>query len=94
MFTKSLEPLMNFKFEVAEVFLRHNGLVERNCTKGYKFFCEGYVHNIWVACNENAVEIKAKCYKSQKKSEEPHRLRLQLNKNNEIMDVNCSCEAG
>lgn len=93
--SKSLQCLSNFKFDVAAMFLKENGFMQRNNSKGYKFFCEGYVHDTWTFCGDINIEVKAKCYKSQKKNDDPHRLCLIMQKgSNNIIDANCSCEAG
>ena len=53
--------------------------------KGYKFFTENYVHNVFVkeAAEEEGgrtrmSEIKGCCYRSQKKSEAPHAIKLRI----------------
>ena len=45
--------------------------------KGYKYFVEDYIHNMYVSRTSSAVStVKARCYRSQRKSEEPHTLQI------------------
>ena len=47
-------------------------------SKGYKFFTESYIHDVYVGYDEGAghATIKASCFRSQRKNEEPHKLSL------------------
>ncbi|XP_033646503.1 uncharacterized protein LOC117305734 [Asterias rubens] len=50
----------------------------REVTKGYLFFSQGYVHETVIYKNNDSdvVEIKAKCYRSMRKSQPPHKINL------------------
>ncbi|KAJ8315784.1 hypothetical protein KUTeg_007934 [Tegillarca granosa] len=51
--------------------------------QGYRYFAEGNV------------EISAKCFRSQRKSEKPHSVNIENNKAlGEIVDAYCTCQAG
>ena len=67
---------------------------DRALNRGYKFFMENYLHDVWVAGNDDAFFIKARCYPSQKKSENPHRLWTSIsNTTADILSAYCSCKA-
>lgn len=96
-FGKSLLDLLDFNFLIADSFFDSKGRKDRNVKRGYKFFSEGYVHEIWTRTLEDKIHVKAKCYKSQKKNEHPHTLSMDLKKEVPaiaITKAHCSCEAG
>ena len=64
-------------------------------TKAYKFFREGYIHQIVTIPNF----IKARCYRSMKKNEEPHYLIIQFiavseGGDSNVVAAHCLCKAG
>ena len=70
-------------------------------SKGYKFFTENYLHNVFTRVDSNdsngACSVKALCYRSQKKSEAPHKTFVTLKnseKSAEAVYASCSCKAG
>ncbi|KAK3744176.1 hypothetical protein QZH41_020566 [Actinostola sp. cb2023] len=70
-------------------------------TKGYKFFCEGFIHEFQVATqpdNTNQVYLRSKCFKSLKKNEDPHQLQICLlsktGVSSKVIQHSCSCKAG
>ena len=65
--------------------------------KSYKFFREGYIHDIYTREVSEHFYAKARCYRSLKKSEELHFLVVILKKSNDRASVHpahCSCKAG
>lgn len=63
--------------------------------KGYKFFWDGYIHYVTCMKENNSVHIKCKCYRSQRKNEQPHSLSVKLNSNSgSVESGKCSCVAG
>ena len=60
-------------------------------SKGYKCFTEGYIHNI--ECREENIgtnarskcDVWARCWRSMRKNERPHKLKLVLHKQNHGM---------
>ena len=63
------------------------------------YVIENYIHDIviekQVANGSPAIEINAKCYRSQRKSEKPHVVMLHIDTSrNAIVDSLCSCTAG
>jgi hypothetical protein len=65
--------------------------------RGLIYFKEGYIHKIKInESSENSrVHIAARCYKSMRKGEDPHKLHVEMDpKNKAITDSYCSCTAG
>lgn len=47
--------------------------------KGYKFFTENYIHNVFVREDDRgSCFVKALCFRSQRKSEAPHAVTITL----------------
>lgn len=67
---------------------------QKSQTKGLIYIREGYIHKITVTKNEdNTVIIDARCYRSTRKGETPHRLHVDLAES-VVKDAYCSCTAG
>ncbi|XP_031566100.1 adhesion G protein-coupled receptor B1-like [Actinia tenebrosa] len=68
--------------------------------KGYKFFAEAYIHDVHVAKMPGSIhttKVKAQCYRSQRKTESPHSMELEVgteDKKTKIIKAKCSCKAG
>ena len=69
-------------------------------SKGYKFFTESCIHDVYVGYEEGAghTTIKASCFRSQRKNEKPHKLSLKCgsgeNGDAKVLETSCSCKAG
>ena len=63
-----------------------------------KYFVENYIYNVYVGRTSSAVStVKARCYESQRKTEEPNTLQIcVLSSNVEAIVLNASflCKAG
>jgi len=49
--------------------------------KGFKFFTKNYIHNVFVKEEDGRAGtrgVRGRCYRSQKKSEAPHRVKLKI----------------
>ena len=56
---------------------------------------QGYVHDIQIGAREQSLIVDAKCYRSMKKSAQPHLLRLDIGVGmGQITDAYCLCKAG
>lgn len=70
------------------------------CEKSYKFFREGYVHDMYASDRneENMYFIKCCCYRSLRKNEKPHDTVILLKESKEkianAQKAHCSCKAG
>lgn len=66
--------------------------------KGYKYFVENYIHNVYVGSTPSAGStVKARCYRRQRNSEEPRTLQICVLSSNGVVKVSnasCSCKAG
>ena len=68
--------------------------LQKSQSKGLIYFKEGYAHNISVAKNaEGTIIIAARCYRSMRKGESPHRMSIDL-KDSVVTDAYCLCTAG
>ena len=66
--------------------------------KGYKFFTENYIHNVFVKEDDRGLcFVKALCFRSQRKIEAPHAVNITLKSEDErgiVTEAKCSCKAG
>lgn len=71
--------------------------------KSYKFFRESYVHDIYIGykepCDNDSKKfvMKARCYRSLKKNEQPHFLQIVIEEKERraaVIRAHCSCKAG
>ena len=74
--------------------LKSSRLSKKCLKRGLNYHTQGYTHEIKVFGNTNAIgRVDAKCWKSTRKSEKPHRLTLEILKNS-FNDAGCTCTAG
>lgn len=67
---------------------------QKSLSKGLIYFQEGYIHNVTINKNkDNTVIISARCFRSMRKGETPHRLTVDLS-DSAVTDAYCSCTAG
>ena len=69
--------------------------------KGYKFFTENYIHDVFVKEEDSRSRtcyVKGRCFRSQKKSKVPHTVKLKIAADREdkgnVEEAECSCKAG
>lgn len=63
--------------------------------KSYKFFREGFVYDIYTCEESGDFYVKARCYRSLRKSEDPHYLAIILKEDNDkaaVSRAHCSCK--
>ncbi|XP_033729693.1 uncharacterized protein LOC117318872 [Pecten maximus] len=68
-------------------------LSDKVLQKGLNYFSQGYIHNIKIKETENDVRVDARCWRSMRKSEEPHRLHVDIGTET-ISQSFCSCKVG
>ncbi|CAG9762727.1 unnamed protein product [Ceutorhynchus assimilis] len=93
MWGKSLENFEKYEFANASKFFSTKGWTKRQVTRGYKFFTERYIHKVFTA----GKNVKACCYRSQKKNLKLHSLSMSFQEVDELLELieaHCSCEAG
>ena len=95
--TKSLACLPKFSYFVIHDHLKDCGKKEIG-DKAYKFFLENYVHDVYVCqLSESVSIVRARCHRSQRKNEDPHKLQIEVTDRNgeaNISRAKCSCKAG
>ena len=94
--SKSLRNFPQFSPITCSLWLERGG--KKNAgEKSYKFFREGYVYDIY-ACKESGdFYVKLLCYRSLRKSEEPHYLSVIFTENDgraAVSKAHCSCKGG
>ena len=66
--------------------------------KSYKFFREGDVYDIFATAESGDFHVKARCYRSLRKSEDPHYLVVALRESEDsratVHRAHCSCKGG
>ena len=78
------------------LYFKDKSLTGRSKEQGYNYYILGYIHSVNLCkINDDEVDIKAKCYKSMRKNEPPHKVYITVRINEKyISDSSCSCVAG
>ena len=67
-------------------------------TKSYNFFCESYIHDVYVALMNGEWLVKGRCHRSQRKNETAHNIKLRFETRGstscDVSSSSCSCAAG
>ena len=73
----------------------YNKISQKARQRGLNYFLQGYIHEISIKTDNNIILIKAKCYRSYRKSQSPHHLRVDIdNDRQKISESYCTCTAG
>ena len=56
----------------------YNKISQKARQRGLNYFLQGYIHEISIKTDNNIILIKAKCYRSYRKSQSPHHLRVDI----------------
>lgn len=105
---KSLNNLPPFTFNSIVKYVSNSGksiqqapdyMVVKPFERGANFFIEGYIHNVLAKFHSGSETFyfRAQCYRSLKKNEAPHKLRLAISMKGPSYDVlgsSCTCVAG
>ena len=76
-------------------FTRKKSGKSKGITRGYNYFVENYIRNVFVKADNEAFYMKANCFKSQKKRDKPHNVQVTLNvSTGTVLHGICSCVAG
>ncbi|XP_078000273.1 uncharacterized protein LOC144452932 isoform X1 [Glandiceps talaboti] len=63
--------------------------------KGLNYFTQGYVHDIKINNASNDLKVLARCWRSMRKSESPHKIEVDISRVlRKVTNANCSCKAG
>jgi hypothetical protein len=89
-------PVETIPVDISLDYFKNVTVSSRAKERGYNFFINGYVHAVKLYhTSEKKVEIAAKCYRSMKKSEAPHKVNMTIDCNACVIDEShCSCQAG
>ncbi len=74
-------------------FLQGEDISLRIKKLAYSFFSENYLHDIKLSKDGDIICVDAKCFRSMKQSEPPHRLVIKISSVS-ITDASCTCTAG
>ncbi|KAI8486972.1 hypothetical protein Bbelb_352320 [Branchiostoma belcheri] len=90
----SLRPVPPISHTFIEKWARKDQKVpQKLLKKGYAFFSGSYIHNVEVKPGSPVVMVRAKCFPSMRKHDEPKRLEMTISSDLEV-DCACSCTAG
>ena len=100
LWTKTLVSMPRFSYIQINQHLKDGGRKEIG-QKGYKFFVENYIHDVYVGKpsqhGDLACIVQARCHRSQRTNEDPHSLEIEVVNSNgdaNISKAKCSCKAG
>ena len=104
---KCLEDLPTFTYNTIVRYVQTSGkniqsapdyMVMKPFERGVSFFIEGYLHNVLAKRHQESKTFyfRARCYRSLRKSEAPHKIRLALATEQpyDVQAASCSCVAG
>ena len=76
----SLEKIPN---NIAVSFLPgFESLSKKALEKGLNYFTQGYIHNIKISEARGAMRVDARCWRSLRKSQDPHNLHVEIDDDN------------
>ena len=104
---KMLNDLPPFTFNSIVKYIRNSGkniqhspdyMVMKPFERGVNFFIEGYLHNVLVKHHRESKTFyfRARCYRSLRKSESPHKIKLAICTEQpfDVLASSCTCVAG
>ena len=104
---KILDDLPPFTYNTIVKYVRNSGkniqnsphyMVMKPFERGVNFFIEGYLHNVLVKLHEGSKTfyIRALCYRSLRKNESPHKIRIAISTEQpyDVLASSCTCVAG
>lgn len=106
--TKILDGLPPFTFNSIVKYVRTSSgknikqspdyMVMKPFERGVNFFMEGYIHNVFAKhhVESGRFYLRALCYRSLRKSETPHKIRLAISVKDpyDVLGSSCTCVAG
>ena len=106
--TKILDGLPHFTFNSIVKYVRTSSgknikqspdyMVMKPFERGVNFFIEGYIHNVFAKhqVESGRFYLRALCYRSLRKSETPHKIRLAISVKDpyDVLGSSCTCVAG
>nr|XP_022300975.1 uncharacterized protein LOC111109184 [Crassostrea virginica] len=94
-FTKDLSLVPEITFAFVEEFIKSHSTSsgKEQMTKGFKYYSEQYVHSVSVYEDDEGCLVKGKCYRSQRKNESPHDVKVLIN-HEKVEYSFCTCAIG
>ena len=68
-------------------------LSKKTLEKDLNYFIQGYIHNIKISEAHGAIRVDARCWRSMKKSQDPHNLHVEIG-HDKLSESYCTCKAG
>ena len=68
-------------------------LSKKALEKGLNYFTQGYTHNIKISEARGAIRVDARCWRSMRKSQDPHNLHVEIG-DDKLSESYCTCKAG
>lgn len=68
--------------------------VERINSRSWGFYQAGYVHNVYIAKQDDMWHLKAECYHSQRANDTPHAIKMEFDSPTHLKTSHCSCVVG
>jgi hypothetical protein len=93
MWVKSWATFENMSLQTLISFFKQKDFVPSDEQKGYTFFAEGYIHDLWTNVEETNKTVKTKCFPLHKKKTVTTHF-IMFDNGDNVLDANCSCEAG
>jgi hypothetical protein len=73
--------------------LDFESLSKKTLEKDLNYFIQGYIHNIKISEAHGAMRVDARCWRSMRKSQDPHNLHVEIDDDN-LSESYCTCKAG
>ena len=68
-------------------------LSKKALEKGLNYFTQGYIHNIKISEARGAMRVDARCWRSMRKSQDPHNLHVEIG-DDKLPESYCTCKVG
>lgn len=94
-YTRDLSLVPDISFSFVEKFIQKSSSSSgrEQMTKGFKYYSEEFVHSVAVYQDETGCLVKGKCFRSQKKNDSPHDVKILITHDN-VHSAFCSCTIG
>jgi hypothetical protein len=73
--------------------LDFESLSKKTLEKDLNYFIQDYIHNIKISEAHGARRVDARCWRSMRKSQDPHNLHVEID-DDKLSESYCTCKAG
>ena len=70
-----------------------DSLSQKALEKGLNYFKQGYVHDMKVTDVNGSIRVDAKCWRSMRKNEAPHKIHIEIGTDT-LKESYCTCKVG